>query len=206
MMILTDYLKRKGKNELYNNNQLTRFNTDYAFTRKVMLFDDDIYKAVSYLLFGDFYFKYEDVDKHFKKVFINKFKNRQIKKQTTDSFISEMLGIIFIYEDYLYYLYNNKDNLLVGKSVSTGTSQSIGENKHRDANVELSDSTPNFDLQNDIIQNAKSSSAYVSNDKNNAENYSDNINYSFNNLEKFRNNLDYVFNKIDKKCFCQVFL
>ena len=86
MNLIQSELIKKGKNEFFNENQLSFFDDRFAFIKKVMNYDDDIHVIVTEKIFVGFTFSTDEIDKDFKRMFINHFLVAEIQGQTIEDF------------------------------------------------------------------------------------------------------------------------
>lgn len=138
-------LMRMGKDEFINNGKLTIFDEEFQFIQKIIKFDEDVYKIVNEKIFKNLKFEDEKVDKHFKKSFITRFLDREINRQTIESFASQVVYITLTHEEYIntvfsteFYKYLEQhvdfNNDYVGNTIENSTEH--GETKQtQDSNT-----------------------------------------------------------------------
>lgn len=188
---------RKNHDEHFNNNQLTFFNDDYAFIKKIMRMDDDVKPIVDRIFFQGLSLKNPEHDLHFKRMFINEFQYKQIKTQTVELFSSYVCSTFLQNEDYLNAIYENYNDYLTGNRKDVGYS----ENNNRNASQDLPQNQVNLDLNDDKFNFASVNS--ISKTKN----YHNNDSQSFDveKAKKARTLLKDVIDEFQKKCFLRIY-
>lgn len=201
--ILQSELIKDGHNEFVNKNQLTFFDRDYAFIRKIMLYDEDVQSIVDDIFFQDIQLVTPESDKLFKKTFINRFYNREIGFQTVEAFSSQVVYVTLTNYDYLNNLYDNLDDYLTGKKISNTDDTGKDTSDNRYASSTLPQSLVNIDVDNteldygDVNNISKTKNEKTGNTKN------DSNDFNIDNLIKSRGLLEEIFIDFDRKCFLQ---
>ena len=90
-------------------NQITFLNPDFSFYTKLMNFDEGTYNLMNKHFFRNNLLKSKKADYNIKKIFFNKFINREIGRQTFEIFLSELVHILYMYDDVLSFYYDNID-------------------------------------------------------------------------------------------------
>jgi len=238
--IIQSELIKLGRNEFEGKEKQTSvfdfgtfdfFKDDMQFTSKLFKYDDDIKLIVNWL-FNQFSLDDELHDEHFKKMFIFKFINRQISKQTVESFKYDLSYIFMTRQDYLNRIYRDgekyinrlNENESSGNSKGRSTNQSENkdnsqsESTDRGADSDLPNSTLSFNLDNDTFDNPSSANARKNKTENSStgtsKQTSDNENednneghsntYTLDDLIKSSYLFDDVLKEFDKKCFLQI--
>ena len=201
--IIISELHLQGKNEFYNNNQLTFFDDKFAFMKKAMAYDDDVKKIVNEKFFVGVELTIHDDE--FKRMFLNRFLNSEIICQTLDLFGSLCSYMLLENKRYLDSVYSNYDKFVTGEHTTTTNATNSNLHKNRNAYQELPQDEVNIDLNDDTFDYASTNG--ISLDKSQSDNQSDNLSKSYNvdNLLRLDNILDNVLTKFDKKCFLQVY-
>ena len=201
--IIISELHLQGKNEFYNNNQLTFFDDKFAFMKKAMAYDDDVKKIVNEKFFVGVELTIHDDE--FKRMFLNRFLNSEIICQTLDLFGSLCSYMLLENKRYLDSVYSNYDKFVTGEHTTTNIATNSNLHKNRNAYQELPQDEVNIDLNDDTFDFASTNG--ISLDKSQSDNQSDNLSKSYNvdNLLRLDNILDNVLTKFDKKCFLQVY-
>ena len=73
---------------------------------KIMSYDEDIKKIVNHL-FNGYGLEKEEHDTHFKKMFFYRFINREINRQTVESFMFELMATFMINQGHINRVYND---------------------------------------------------------------------------------------------------
>ena len=238
--IIQSELIRLGRNEFEGKEKQTSvfdFGTfdylkdDMQFTSKLFKYDDDI-KLIVNRLFNNMKLDERIHDDHFKKMFIFKFVNRQIQKQTIESFKYDLSYVFMTRQDYLNRVYRdgekyiNRLNENANNSNSKGRSTNQSENKDnsqsestdRGADSDLPNSTLSFNLDDNVFDNPSSANARKNkavnsstatgrqeSDNENEDNSEGHSNsYTLDDLIKSSYLLDDVLKEFDKKCFLQI--
>lgn len=238
--IIQSELIKLGRNEFEGKEKQTSvfdfgtfdfFKDDMQFTGKLFKYDDDIKLIVNWL-FSDMSLEEKEYDEHFKKMFVFKFLNRQISKQTVERFKYDVGYMFMTRQDYLNRIYRdgekyiNRLNENVSNSKSKGKSNTQSDNKNdgksettdRGADSDLPNSTLSFNLDNDIFDNPSSANArknkttnsntatskQTSDNENEDNNESHSNTYTLDDLIKSSYLLDDVLKEFDKKCFLQI--
>jgi hypothetical protein len=219
-------LQRKGHNEFFDKTSnlqkdmnLTFYEDDYAFIKKVMLYDDDVKPIVEYLFRGES-LSDQTLNDEFKKAFANRFLNRQIGRQTIEDFSSQLAFTFNTLKRSLEVYYENYKDFMTGGQTTertlTGSKDTTGMNNSTTQDREAFSSLPqndiNIDITNNVLQYADTNdvgfhktSADSKQDETNQEKEVTQLNKF--DIEQFLLNntvlLD-IFDIIDKKCFLQV--
>ena len=201
--ILISELHLQGKNEFYNNNQLTFFDDKFAFMKKAMNYDDDVKKIVNEKFFVGV--ELASHDDEFKRMFLNRFLNSEIICQTLDLFGSLCSYMLLENKRYLDSVYDNYDKFVTGEHTTTTNATNSNLHTNWNAYQELPQDEVNIDLNDDTFDFASTNG--ISLDKSQSDNQSDNLSKSYNvdNLLRLDNILDNVLTKFDRKCFLQVY-
>lgn len=201
--ILISELHLQGKNEFFNNNQLTFFDDKFAFMKKAMAYDDDVKKIVNEKFFMGV--TLDTHDDEFKRMFLNRFLNSEIICQTLDLFASLCSYMLIENKRYLDNVYANYDKFVTSDHTTTTSATNSNLHKNRNAYQELPQDEVNINLNDDTFTFASTNG--ISLDKSESDNSSDNLSKSYNvdNLLKLDSILDNVLTKFDKKCFLQVY-
>lgn len=172
MEIIQSELINNGFNEFVNNGKLTFDNQEFAFIQKVLRFDEDVKNIVDKTIFKGFNFKDEKIDNHFKKAFVTRFLDREIGRQTVESFASLVLYETIIREEYIHtvfgsevykYLENHIDykGEVIGNTIEDEIQNQINEETQNQNSEENQNETQN---QNNS-SNTESNSQNVSSDR-----------------------------------------
>ena len=88
-------------------NQITFFDDNYSYFKKISNFNDETYKMLNKHFFKDNVLKSEKADREIKKIFFTRFLNREIGRQTFEIFLTELVHILYLYDDVLSFYYDN---------------------------------------------------------------------------------------------------
>lgn len=202
-------LQRQGKNEFFNGNEMTFenitfFNDDSSFMRKMMKYD----KEVSYIVDNKFFIgqKLEnpDNDLKFKKGFFLRFMNRQINRQTIEDFATQVAYTFIANEEYINRLYNDLDQYLSNKTISEQTQTGNTTTDNRSAYSELPQDNVQLDVNSTVMESAKDNTISRNKQQNDNQNNSENTSYKLDDLMKINGLIDQIYDVFDKKCFLQI--
>ena len=206
--IIRSELNNRCFNEFFNNGQITALNKDYSFIQKMIKFDDDVKSIVDEMFFLNFKFDDETIDKKFKKMFVDRFLNREIKYQTVEAFASRLIYYVMAHEDYIRYVFTEIENYLTGKSTSQDNSSNHEKstNEYRALTSTLPQTEVNMNVDNDHMDYADTNNISKTKDEKDAEAESHNQSnsYDLNVLQEIYNMRNLIFMDIDKECFLQV--
>lgn len=196
-IIQSELFKQGFNREIVDDKgNLIYFDSEYKNMTKIMKFDDDVKKIVDSLFMNSL--EVDEHDRHFKKSFMFRFLNRQINKQTVESFKFDLISTFMTYEDYINTIYKDSEKyihrLSESESNSNATSHSTdnsnGENSSevtstqkdnslsksdtlntdRKASSNLPNSTLSFNLDDNTFSNPSSADAGRSKGNTNTEN------------------------------------
>ena len=176
--IVQSELINSGHNEFFDkDNRLVLFDNEHQFIRKIMTYDNDIENIVDNL-FNNMKLNNLIHDHHFKKTFFFRFINREINRQTIESFMLELTATFLQQQDYINRIYadmekyilgysetnqdNNEDSNDLKTSTSKSNSSNISESTrtgnttsdNRQARSDLPQSNINLDVNNTIMRSA----------------------------------------------------
>lgn len=177
--IITSELYKIGHNKeiVDKEGNLVFFDNDFQVMSKVMSYDNDV-KGIMDHIFNGLQLKDPEHDHHFKKTFFYKFINRQINRQTIETFKFELMSTFLINQDYINRIYTDMEKYIVGHSetnqentqdsndLKTSNSKnntnnitestSIGNttSDNRQARTDLPQSNINLDVNNTVMRSA----------------------------------------------------
>ena len=146
--IIQSELIKLGRNEFEGREKQTSvfdFGTfdylkdDMQFTSKLFKYDDDV-KLVVNRLFNNMKLDERLHDDHFKKMFIFKFVNRQIQKQTIESFKYDLSYVFLSKQDYINRIYKDADKYIHRLNIAESNAKSESESNGTDSAVATSKS------------------------------------------------------------------
>ena len=201
--ILQSEFINMGLNEFNSRNRIYAFEDEFQFIKKVMKYDDDTHKIVTLKVFGSYEFENEIVDRFIKKIFINRFYDREIAFQTIERFNLEVIRMSMTYEHYINeivlniskYIMNESENITKGDSQSKGSSRSLA--------ADLPQNNINMSLENDILNFASTNDISKTLNDTTSNGKTTNQSYDLGNLKQSQNLINDIMNKYDKNCFLQ---
>lgn len=151
MDVIQSELIRAGKNEFFNDNQLTFGEDEFAFIKKAMNYDSDVDKIVTLKFFINFSFKNKALDTMFKRAFVNKFLNRQFMYQTIEAWASQIVSYLLMHEQEMTALYENFDKMLANTSNTTTKANQSGTTDNRNLRSTLPQDNVNLNVDNTVL-------------------------------------------------------
>ncbi|MDU7578629.1 MAG: hypothetical protein E7K43_20775 [Bacillus subtilis] len=147
---LNSELARMGFNEIVNNGKLTFFDEEFQFIQKIIKYDDDVHDIVTRKIFKGFQLPDVETDKHFKQAFVTRFLDREINRQTIESFASQVMYISITHSDYINEVFSKDfmmyvNNTSFSESIETGNMIGQTLNDTNTTNNDKSQSHENFD-------------------------------------------------------------
>ena len=217
---LQSELIKRGYNEFIDKDgRLVFFDKDHQFITKIFSYDEDVSEIVDDLFNG---MKLEDPvnDEHFKKNFLYRFINRQINRQTIESFKLELISVFMSNQKYINMVYtdledyvlqknvSNSDNEQKNNQVNSGSTTSDNRSAFADlpqstANLDVNNTTMQYPSDNTISRNKQTNQQQTDGSTTNESN-SENKSYQLDELFKTSGVLENIFNIFDVKCFLQV--
>lgn len=215
MQILRAELVKKGKNEFFNGNQYTGNNKEYRFIQKALRYDEDIAEIVDEVIFSGYTFPTPEVDIFLKKVFTNRFLNREIGRQTLEDFSSQVVYTSLIHEQEIEAIFHNFASALSNESktvtdqLNESNSLSNTTNNDRSANTSLPQNEVNLNLDknelnfadNNTISKSSREDSTDTNNKGHSE--TSNTSYNADTFKKLQGLWDGYLDEYDKRCFLQ---
>ena len=195
------------------------FDKEYQFTEKIMTFDNDVVDIVDWLFHG-LTLDYKEHDEHFKKIFLYRFVNRQINRQTIEAFKMELMNVFMTNKDYINRVYKDSESFILQKNKSS--SDNVQKNKqsnnsktssdNRQAFTDLAQSNVNIDVDKTVLEYASDNT--ISRNKQDTTNntdgetvgnvLTDSESYALDELIKSSTLLENIMIMFDKKCFLQI--
>lgn len=220
--IIESELQKKGYNDYFNEGKITAFDKNFSLYHKMLAFDEDVSGIVTNVLFNGFTFSTE-VDTLFKKMFTQRFLNREINRQTVEAFTGKLLYTTYAYQTYIETVFTdliayanneamttqNNANHNVAVNVADGTTISDG----RQLESDLPQDNINLNVDNTVLDYGNRNSISRNKNKNDQTNTNTSDGTQNNtsvaivkNLEVLIRSsgvLDELFNIYDKSCFLQ---
>lgn len=196
----SEFIKR-GKNEWVNKingkTQITDNNRSFAFIYKIMEYDSDTDEIVTEEFFNRVRLNNIDADKYFKKIFCNKFIDREIAPQTVEAFASRVTALYLQRATEITVLYEKLEDYFLGKSVSdahdkSGYNQLTATLPQDEVNMDLTANTQDFADDNSINR------AFDDNNRVSTTANPDNI-------AKLNKVWEEIFTTFDLSCFLQIY-
>lgn len=202
--ILHSELINLGHNELFNSNQITAFDDEFTFMKKVLKYDKDIEKIVTERFFLGLSLDNNEHDRKFKRHFINRFLHYQPAHQTMEIFGSSVSYVFLNNIDFLNEYYENIDDYMRGKNSSNrlGDEKRLSDNRH--ARATLPQTEINIDVDNTVLDYADSNDINRARDITERENNDTSFSMNIDNLEKARGLLRLVMEEFEATCFLKV--
>ena len=218
--IIHSELIKRGYNEIVDDEgNLIYFDSDYQFMTKIFSYDEDISEIVNDLFNGNVL---DDPvhDEHFKRSFFYRFINRQINRQTIESFKLELLSVFMSNKTYINMVYEDLEDYILQKNISNSENEQNNNqvnsgsttSDNRSAFSDLPQSTANLDVNSTVMQyttdntisrNRQTNQQQTDGSTTNESN-SENRSYSLDELFKSNGVLENILNIFDVKCFLQV--
>lgn len=218
--IIHSELIKRGYNEFVNKDgHLVFFDSDYQFMTKIFSYDEDISEIVNDLFNGNVL---DDPvhDEHFKRNFFYRFINRQINRQTIESFKLELLSVFMSNKTYINMVYEDLEDHILQKNISHSDNEQNNNqvnsgsttSDNRSAFADLPQSTANLDVNSTVMQypsdntisRNKQTNQQQTDGSTTNESHSENRSYSLDELFKSNGVLENILNIFDVKCFLQV--
>lgn len=84
------------------------FDEEFQFIQKILKYDDDVHNIVTNKIFKGYTLPNNEVDKFFKKSFIMRFLDREIGRQTIESFASQVLYVTLTHQEYIQTVFGSE--------------------------------------------------------------------------------------------------
>lgn len=201
--IITE-LQNQGKSELVDNHQLTFYDDEYAFIKKMFRLDDDVLQILNDKIFIGFSLENKEHDKQFKRLFLNTFYAREWNRQTVEDFASRVLFVCLSHEQYLNTIYTSANDYMKGKSTSNNNSKGNTLSDNRSTHTTLSDNEVNVDVDKTTLDYADEFSLNRNRNKSDNTTDSESYNYSIDALLKSKNIFMEMMNTFERNCFINV--
>lgn len=205
-------LIKRGLNEFEKDGELILFDSKQQFMNKIFTYDDDVASIMNDLFIQQSLNDLEN-DHHFKKLFLYRFVNRQINRQTIESFQLELANVFLSQADYINRIYEELEQYLTGASQSNQSTKQVNDGQtttdSRSAFSDLPQSSTNLDVDNTIMTAASDNT--VSRNKQTNQQASDGTqsthskSYQLDQLLKTSGIMEQILNQFDRKCFLQIY-
>lgn len=189
-------MNKKGHDEYYEGDKVDLVGGELNYMYKISTYDDDIADITNRRIFIGFSLDNPELDKEFKKTFLNRFLYREIGPQTIELFASKVVYTSYSLKTYINFLYENAQALLKGQKDAVSTL--ISDN--RQATATLPQERVNIDVDKTILEYADNNQ--ISRDKNSSD--GTNTDFDLSRLNEIFDMYDKIFNTYDRKCFLQI--
>ena len=196
-------LINSGFNEFSSKHQLTFFEDDFQFIKKMMRYDEDVEKIVNDKFFQGIALENKDSDIRFKQAFLNRFLNRQISRQSLEAFSAQIVFTFLANEKYINFLYDEIEGYLKGQNTQKNTGDTTSLNDNRYLQSELPQTEVNLNVDDTVLDYGNTNTISRTRDIKTDDTQSESEHLDLGNLEKFNGMIEEVFNKFDKNCFLQ---
>lgn len=194
----------RGHNEFFNKNQLSFYDNDYAFIKKIMRYDEDVEEIVNDKIFQNVSLETESSDKDFKKTFINRFFNREIAQQTLEAFSSQVVYTFLMREDYLNLLYDELEDYIQGKTTNDEEGKSKEKTDNRSLSSDLPQNEINLNVDDTVLNYGNENTITRTKTEKEDSRKSEQRQFNLDDLLKTKDLLEEIFIDFDRKCFMQV--
>lgn len=192
--------------------ELVYFKESHQFMNKIFNYDEDIQEIINEL-FLNHSLENPESDCHFKKTFLFRFNQKQINRQTIESFQLELVNTFLTNEHYINQVYQDLDKFLTNQSTSTQENSQLDKGNtssdNRQAFADLPQNSVNIDVDNTEMKSATDNTISRNKQSNNQESegqtLTENKAYQLDQLIKSNTLMEEIFLTFDKKCFMQVF-
>lgn len=195
------------------------FDKNYQFTERILNFEKDVKDIVEYFFHG-YSLEVKEHDTHFKKMFLMRFVNRQINRQTLESFKFELINVFLANQKYINRVYQDSEKFILQQTIGNtdntqdnkGKSNTISQTDNREAFADLPQDYVNLDVNNTTMQVASDNTISRNKQTSNSENEANttgntkalNQSYSLDELIKSSKLLENIMKTFDRKCFLQI--
>ena len=202
---------KKGFNEFVDEDgNLIFFDSEHQFTSKILSYDEDIKNIVNDL-FSNHQLDDPVFDDQFKKMFLYRFINRQINRQTLESFKMQLLYTFLNHQDFLKRLGKDLDQYLTNATEQEQINQQLTDgtttNDNRQAFASLPQTNVNINVNDTNMKSADDNTISRNKQKNNQQTDGTTKGtskaYQLDQLLKTNGLLDTVLDDFDRKCFLQ---
>lgn len=163
--IIQSELYRRGFNReiVDEEGNLVYFDLEQQNMTKIMRFDEDVKHIIDSLFMNAL--KDSSHDHHFKKAFMFKFLNRQINKQTVESFKFDLISTFMMNEDYINRVYQDSEKYIhrLNESESSGKSNTASNNNGESSTEQTSDTVDSSTIKNNTTNSDRKASSNLPN-------------------------------------------
>lgn len=171
---------------------------------QVARYTDFIKECTQDEIFGGYSFKDQSTDIFFKKMFLAKFLNREIKFQTLDLFREKLVYMMISNEQWFTNVYLHYNDMFNAQGLTGGTSEAHESDETRGANATLPQDNTGLDLGNDIVDYADNTLYNKHKQDQNGKTTSNQRNYNASVIEKLNNIYNRKLDEFDAELFLQI--
>lgn len=218
--VIKSELIQQGHNEFKNSDgKLVFFDVKYQFIQKILRYDEDVSDIVDHL-FNGISLTHREHDQHFKRLFISKFLNRRINRQTIESFKFQLMTCYMTNETLLNRYYSDMDKYVTGVQENSNTNEQTNKQNsdgqttsdNRQAFANLPQNNVQLDVDNTVMTSASDNSISRNKQVNSqnsdgevkGQSNSQSKQYHYDLLVKSSRVMENLLNDFDKACFMQV--
>ena len=204
MDIIQSELIKKGLDEFFDSDEkFVLYDNNFQFIKKAMKYDDDVAEIVTRMFFQGFTFENKTTDNLIKKLFVNRFLNREIGRQTVDLFSSQVVYTTLLNEYYIVEVVEHLSDYIKGKSITQGSGNNEAQNDSRTLFSSLPQSNVNLNVEDTVLNYGDTNN--IARNKATVKNASNSESSQFNLEQLLKTNglLEDFFIKLDRNCFLQ---
>ena len=116
---------------------LVFFDNKFQVMSKIMSYDEDIKKIINHL-FNGYGLEKSEHDTHFKKMFFYRFINREINRQTVESFMFELMSTFMMNQDHINRVYNDLEKYILQHATSDTSNKQLSKEISQQINQQVS--------------------------------------------------------------------
>lgn len=204
MDIIQSELIKKGLDEFFDSDgNFVLYDNDFQFIKKAMKYDDDVAEIVTRMFFQGFTFENKTTDNLIKKLFVNRFLNREIGRQTVDLFSSQVVYTTLVNEDYIVEIVEHLTDYVKGKSTTETTGMNQSQNDTRTLLSSLPQNNVNLNVEDSVLNYGDTNNIARNKTSGNTDSSGESSQFNLENLLKTNGLLEQFFVKLDKHCFLQ---
>ena len=115
---------------------LVFFDNKFQVMSKIMSYDEDIKNIVNHL-FNGYGLEKSEHDTHFKKMFFYRFINREINRQTVESFMFELMSTFMMNQDHINRVYNDLEKYILQHATSETSNKQLSKEISQQINQQV---------------------------------------------------------------------
>lgn len=202
--IVRSELMKSGKSEFFDNEgNFVFYNDDFQFIKKMLRYDDDIHEIVTNTIYQGFTFDNSEVDRMIKKMFMARFLNREIGRQTLEAFSMELIYISLSSENYITNIFTRLEKFLTSEIESSSKTDGNDQSDTRTLFSSLPQNNVNLNVDDTILDYGDNNNIARSKNIRGGTSTNNQKSYNLENLLMTDGLIENYFLKIDKKCFLQ---